>query len=356
MYDQSDVERRIRDHNPNSVESLRSMSGTTSRSLLILGYIPKYPRRLSTPEIWQKVKDDGHAITLRSIQRSLIDLSAQFGLGSEQEGRTQYWFWPADFKRLDIPGLTPEQALIFHLAKSYLQPALPQSYLDELGSFFERADAVLAAGSSKASLWRKRIRVIQRGPSLAVPEIKSGIVRTLHEALLSGKRVAIKYKKRGETKTSESEISIHGMVVREGLVYAIVTFWDYKKPLQIVFHRVKQATLLDTAATSIKDFDIDEYLQQDQAFAYPVDQSLINLRMSVNPYIAEHLAERPLSANQTQKQVSTELFEINAQVPNTHELRWWLRGFGGGLEVLAPKSLRDEMKDTVVRMSKRYNK
>ena len=332
------------------------MPSTISRSLRILSYIPRYPRRVSTPEIWRKVTDGDDAITLRSIQRSLIDLSVEFGLSSEQEGRTQYWFWPKDFGRLDIPGLTPEQALIFHLAKAYLEPALPKTYINELGSFFERADTILSTGSTKASFWKKRVRVIQRGPSLYVPVVKSDIAQVLHEALLSGKRALLQYKKRGEEKPREYEVSLHGIVAKDGLVYAIVTFWEYKELHQIVFHRVAQATLLDTAAHALKGFDIDQYLQNDQPFAYPVETSLINLQMKVAPHIAFHLEERPLSLNQSQKKLPTDWVEINAKVPNTEELRWWLLGFGEGIEVISPKSLREQMKETSARMHKQYSK
>ena len=332
------------------------MHSSAHRALRILRFVPKYPRKISTPEIWQKVTDDGHEITLRSIQRALIDLSIEFGLSSEQEGRTQYWFWPKDFGRLDIPGLTPEQALIFHLAKAYLEPALPKTYINELGSFFERADTILSTDSTKASLWKKRVRVIQRGPSLSVPVIKADIAQVLHESLLSGKRALLQYKKRGEDKAREYEVSIHGIVAKDGLVYGVVTFWEYNELHQIVFHRVTQAKLLDSAANSLKGFDIDEYLKNDQAFAYPVEKAHINLQMKVAPQIAFHLEERPLSANQTQKKLAADWVEINAKVPNTEELRWWLLGFGDGIEVIGPKSLREQMKETSAHMHKQYSK
>jgi predicted DNA-binding transcriptional regulator YafY len=33
---------------------------------------------------------------------------------------------------------------------------------------------------------------------------------------------------------------------------------------------------------------------------------------------------------------------VQATVPDTAQLRWWLMGFGEGVEVLEPVSLRDE--------------
>jgi predicted DNA-binding transcriptional regulator YafY len=38
---------------------------------------------------------------------------------------------------------------------------------------------------------------------------------------------------------------------------------------------------------------------------------------------------------------------LSATVADTAELRWWLLGFGEGVEVIGPKSLRNEFIETV---------
>jgi predicted DNA-binding transcriptional regulator YafY len=45
---------------------------------------------------------------------------------------------------------------------------------------------------------------------------------------------------------------------------------------------------------------------------------------------------------------------VEATVADTRQLRWWLLGFGGRVEVLEPEGLRGEMKGHAERMAGRY--
>ena len=57
---------------------------------------------------------------------------------------------------------------------------------------------------------------------------------------------------------------------------------------------------------------------------------------------AEHLLETRLSLNQQIVPDQAGWVRLQATVPNTAQLRWWLMGFGEGVEVLEPASLRQE--------------
>jgi predicted DNA-binding transcriptional regulator YafY len=70
--------------------------------------------------------------------------------------------------------------------------------------------------------------------------------------------------------------------------------------------------------------------------------------------VAEHLAERPLSADQTLKPTADGQVEARASVLNTQELRWWLLGFGDAVEVLGPAPLRRAFRDIAGRLHQRY--
>ena len=329
-------------------------SGTTSRALMILRLIPRYPRQLSTPEICQKLKAEGHELTLRSVQRTLNDLSAEFGLSSQMEGRTQYWFWPSGFGQVDIPGLTPQQALVFELVKTYLKPALPQPYIDELEGYFKQAEMLLKSTGTRASKWSRHIRVIQYGPTLKVPTVNAQITQVMHEALLSERRVNLNYLKRGEKKHSAYEASIHGIVIRDGMIYAVVSLDDYINVIQIVLHRIRYAELSDKPATKLKGFDLDTYIQRDMAFSYPVTSKVEQLKLLIDKGMAEHLSERPLSDDQVLRPLSDGQYELKASLQISSELKWWLMGFGSAVEVVSPKPLREEIASESKMMALRY--
>ena len=58
-----------------------------------------------------------------------------------------------------------------------------------------------------------------------------------------------------------------------------------------------------------------------------------------------HLTETPICENQKLTPQDDGGYLLNASLPDTSQLRWWLLGFGDGVEVLSPKSLRKEFKE-----------
>lgn len=71
---------------------------------------------------------------------------------------------------------------------------------------------------------------------------------------------------------------------------------------------------------------------------------VIDLILRVDKYYATTFVERPLHPNQTVVPCDGEQVLLTAQVPNTQELRRWIMGFGVHAQVLAPASLREEMR------------
>ena len=49
-----------------------------------------------------------------------------------------------------------------------------------------------------------------------------------------------------------------------------------------------------------------------------------------------------------------DLFELTATLADTFQLRWWLRGYGDEVEVLAPESLRQEFVEMTREFEKMY--
>ncbi|MBU2753106.1 WYL domain-containing protein [Acidithiobacillus sp. CV18-2] len=66
-----------------------------------------------------------------------------------------------------------------------------------------------------------------------------------------------------------------------------------------------------------------------------------------------HLEETPLSADQeiTKKR---KWITVTATVQDNWQLRWWLRSFGGAIEVMAPAYLRREFVDMINELRKHY--
>jgi len=74
-----------------------------------------------------------------------------------------------------------------------------------------------------------------------------------------------------------------------------------------------------------------------------------------NEGAAWHLTERKLSEDHELKKSADGRYHLTATVPDTLELRWWLLGFGEGVEVLAPNALRKEFKAMTTSMAQMYS-
>jgi len=81
---------------------------------------------------------------------------------------------------------------------------------------------------------------------------------------------------------------------------------------------------------------------------------MVRIDVLFEPKAAVHLSERPLSRDQTLTTWSDGRMRLEATVKDTMELHWWLLGFGDKVEVLGPKSLREEFAAITRRTAAQY--
>ncbi len=70
--------------------------------------------------------------------------------------------------------------------------------------------------------------------------------------------------------------------------------------------------------------------------------------------LGNHLKESPISKNQKITETDDGFLIIEDEVDDILEFRWWIRAFGDTVEVLQPKSLREEFAQMSKRMSSKY--
>ena len=66
--------------------------------------------------------------------------------------------------------------------------------------------------------------------------------------------------------------------------------------------------------------------------------------------------ETPISKRQTITKTRDGYLMVEDSVNNDMELRYWIRAFGGEVEVIKPKSLRDEFTQLSTRIGRKYAK
>jgi predicted DNA-binding transcriptional regulator YafY len=330
---------------------MRKSTETLRRQWALLMNLSGHAWR-STGELHQRMKDEKFDVSIRTVQRDLEWLSGPFPLESESRGKSYYWRWMEGSTGLEIPGMSRQTALVFQLAGQYLSSLMPGNVLKLLGPYFERAANVLQ--ETPLADWNSKVMHIDSGLPMMPPEVSAEVRDVVYEALLQGLRFEAAYIRRYETEPRTLEVNPLAIVTRDNITYLVCTFWGYTDIRQIAVHRIRQARLMDVDATNIESFNLKSYVEEESAFNYPESARRIKLKALFDEGAAFHLTERRLSDDQELKQLNSGLFRLTATVADTSELRWWLLGFGDGVEVIGPKLLREEISETAANMARMY--
>ena len=103
-----------------------------------------------------------------------------------------------------------------------------------------------------------------------------------------------------------------------------------------------------------RDKDIKKVAKDLVGFKIKPDKIKIKLKFS--RFAGGHLYETPISKRQTITKTRDGYLMVEDSVNNDMELRFWIRAFGGEVEVMKPKSLRDEFTQLSRRIGRMYAK
>lgn len=315
-------------------------------------------RKASSSEILDRLRARGHDVTPRTLQRDLKTLKEEFGVERDQRSKPYGWGWPKGAGRISLPEMDWPEALSLYLLREYLQGLLPASVQEHLAPYVEEAERKLRQRFPDVPLkrWPKKVRVAPPGQPLGAPKVLRSVRDTVTEALLLERQLDIHYRRRGDAEPQSWRIHPLGLVQYGRIFYLAVRVFDYDEVRTIALHRVERATMLPAAIQTPVGFSLDQWLR-DGAMGFGGGDS-IRLVAEFHDGAGRHLLESPLSGDQ--KLVSLggdgDLLRITATVQDTEQLRWWLLGFGGSVEVIRPKALRKDIASRLRAGAARYSK
>lgn len=324
----------------------------TQRHLTILKYLPEAPSSITTIELKNKLERDGLHAPLRTIQRDLDCLSNHYNISRNETFRPHSWCRVKGLHPSAIE-MTPSTALALSLTKQFLQGLLPSQLKNNLDSFFDQAELKLA-NTPKLASWTKCVASIPAGFQPLAPHIDPLIMPPLEQALMEGLRLLIFYRPRSVNQPKHYRINPLALVTRGTTIYLIATLADNDAFRHFALHRVQSAERLLEMRKIPLDFELNAYLKQGN-LAFPIEE-LITLKLKVDFNLGYHLLETPLSLQQTISHSDDgKHFTIEADLPNTEELKWWLMSMSDISEVLAPQSLREALKRSLTIAQKKYS-
>ena len=329
------------------------VSETVARYLRMLQLVP-VGRKVDAAYLERQLRVDGFDVHRRTIQRDLEMLAESFrGLTCDRATKPYGWAWDRRAPLHEFPAMGVQGAMTLELTRAHLAQALPRSTLRTLQPYFDKARATLReSAAAPIAKWLRKVQVVPRGLPLRPPQVAEAVLDVVYAALLEERRFTARYRTRGATRDKDYEVNPLGLVVRNGTLVLVCSFRDYPDVRQIVLHRMRSATLLDTRARVPKGFDLQAHVASG-GVSFRLGKPF-RLRLLMRKEASLTLHETPLSTDQriTSSDPADDLIE--ATVPDTLELRGWLASYGGLVEVLAPDFLRDEMARMAQEMSARY--
>jgi len=201
--------------------------------------------------------------------------------------------------------------------------------------------------------WSEKVAILPRQQRLIPARVSQDIHETLTRALLHEKQIDEVYQPRGRD-PKDYVLYPLGLVIRGSASYLVASANAHDDPIHFALHRFHSAEVSTRPARMPPGFSLEQHLHS-QVFDYPLQDDMIQLVALFDADRAQHLHETPLSEDQGLEAQPDGREKLIAQVRDTQELRWWLLGFGDGVEILEPKALRDEFAAMAARMHRQYS-
>lgn len=223
-------------------------------------------------------------------------------------------------------------------------------YVDNAGKILEKLS------NAKLRSWPKKVRVAPRNFQLQPPQFKDGILEAVFEAVLTERKLALRYLRRGENQPREYlDINPLGLVFVDNLIYLVCTIGKHDNPLQFLLHRMESASILPDSANIPEDFSLKRY-QEKGEFSYPTGAGKIRLKALFDKEEAVYLFETRFPGELKLEETDDDMVLLEAEIEDSYQLRRWLLSFGDCVEILEPESLRAEFREIANNLRKIYKR
>ena len=126
----------------------------------------------------------------------------------------------------------------------------------------------------------------------------------------------------------------------------------YNLPLD----RIKSISQSSVKYIENKTLDFKEYFEDIVGVSFTPNEKPIKIRLRINKDVAPYILTKPLHGSQkrTESKEDGTIIEIEV-IPNI-ELRQLILSYGDGIEVISPKSFREQLKKEIDNMNRKYQK
>lgn len=323
-----------------------------ARLFELLKLLPAKGPGSSAKELCDKLQTSGFAVSKRTVERDLTELSRLFGLECNDKSQPYGWRW-AQGQGISLPVLSMTDALSLRLLEEQIRPLMPHAILESLEARFTEARHKLAnlAEHNPNARWIDKVRNVTPTLPLLSPEVRPEALSAVQDALLHDLQVEVQYQKPADESPSSLLLHPLGLVQRGAVTYLVATAFDYADPRLYAMHRIRETRLTRQPANRPEGFSLDAFVQAGRLqFG---DGGVVKLEALLSRELALYLQETPLSRDQ-RISARGDRHKLAATVSDTWQLEWWILSHGPDIEVLKPLRLRRQVAKALLAAAAHY--
>lgn len=245
---------------------------------------------------------------------------------------------------------TAEEAVTLIIGTDFIEQRFDQDYGQKARSSRGKIEAILPEPvRMEATRVRKTMRLLTtnderyRGPEKAY-------VEKIRQAILHVRKVKFGYAKRlPEEDGNRHSVRVaapYGLVFTNGS-WVLVARCELRQDIRhFRLSRMNELTMLDEAFQLPSDFNLQDY-------APPDDRNVI-VRVQVHADIADKVKESPNYYRESIEELEDGCLHMTFRVRQPEELLQWVLGWGAGVVVVEPESLRRKVREEILHMLEDY--
>jgi predicted DNA-binding transcriptional regulator YafY len=267
--------------------------------------------------------------------------------GQNISGQTARFYIEPNFS-IDV--INEQTVFFWQMLANYTANYLPASFKQSISDKLNQLDRQDKTSFNQSRLGQWQDHLITLPSIVQAPKLDSGVLASIHQALLQNRQLQISYQKKWDDSVSEKRIYPRGLVFIDNMMY-LTGFYPVEDHIDdnvllkahrnFAVNRITEAVVIDRLIPDWVGRDVFtlESLQKLGKLEFGKNIE-INLVLKVQKYACQHLYERPLSSTQTITVIDDTWNEVRATVTNTQRLQDWLVSMSQLAVVIEPAQLK----------------
>ena len=300
----------------------------------------------SVPELAEMVE-----CHTRTVYRDLEALQAAgFPVTTERDGHRMVWsLLDGNQRTLPIPLSLPE-LLALYFGRRMAGALKGTVFHDALESLCEKIKALLPAEMIR------QLERAQAGLSVGATPVKPhaayrGLIDLVNQAVSQRRRLDMTYRAMRDRSETRRRVAPYRLLFFDGAFY-VIGHCGLRQDIRVfALDRIRRLDLTEEAFDPPADVILDDFLKSSfGVFLGPP----ATVRVRFAPEAAGYLTEKIWHASQKLRPQKDGAVIFEAQVAGTDEIKRWILTWGARAEVLAPESLREEVRREAEALARNY--